>query len=130
MLDLAMQRGRTLVPIQEIAGRQGIPQRYLEQVLLALTGAATAWLLIAPLPRVLRARDDRRRGQLHGSRIRVARLATLACVGATIAWMGIDGAFHLSCASAALLAAGLGGARLPAVRGEAASDDPAVATAR
>jgi Rrf2 family protein len=36
MLDLAMHRARTLVPIQEIAGRQGIPQRYLEQVLLAL----------------------------------------------------------------------------------------------
>ena len=39
MLDLAMHRGRALVPIQEIAGRQGIPQRYLEQVLLALKRA-------------------------------------------------------------------------------------------
>lgn len=39
MLDLAMQRGRPLVPIQEIAGRQAIPQRYLEQVLLALKHA-------------------------------------------------------------------------------------------
>ena len=39
MLDLAMQRGRTLVPIQEIAARQDIPQRYLEQVLLALKRA-------------------------------------------------------------------------------------------
>jgi Rrf2 family iron-sulfur cluster assembly transcriptional regulator len=39
MLDLAMQRGRLLVPIQEIAVRQGIPQRYLEQVLLALKRA-------------------------------------------------------------------------------------------
>jgi Rrf2 family protein len=36
MLDLAMHRNRTLVPIQEIASRQAIPQRYLEQVLLAL----------------------------------------------------------------------------------------------
>ena len=36
MLDLAMHRGRPLVPIQEIATRQAIPQRYLEQVLLAL----------------------------------------------------------------------------------------------
>jgi Rrf2 family transcriptional regulator, cysteine metabolism repressor len=36
MLDLAMHRGRPLVPIQEIAARQAIPQRYLEQVLLAL----------------------------------------------------------------------------------------------
>jgi len=39
MLDLAMHPGRTLVPIQEIAARQGIPQRYLEQVLLALKRA-------------------------------------------------------------------------------------------
>jgi len=39
MLDLAMHRGRPLVPIQEIAGRQAIPQRYLEQVLLALKRA-------------------------------------------------------------------------------------------
>src|SRR5262249_12260859 len=39
MLDLAMHRGRTLVPIQEIAARQAIPQRYLEQVLLALKRA-------------------------------------------------------------------------------------------
>ena len=36
MLDLAMHPGRSLVPIQEIAARQAIPQRYLEQVLLAL----------------------------------------------------------------------------------------------
>ena len=39
MLDLAMNRGRPLVPIQEIATRQAIPQRYLEQVLLALKRA-------------------------------------------------------------------------------------------
>src|SRR3989440_12396970 len=39
MLDLAMHRGRTLVPIQEIAARQAIPQRYLEQVLLSLKPA-------------------------------------------------------------------------------------------
>jgi len=39
MLDLAMHRGRPLVPIQEIATRQAIPQRYLEQVLLALKRA-------------------------------------------------------------------------------------------
>jgi Rrf2 family protein len=38
VLDLAMQ-GRELVPIQAIAGRQKIPQRYLEQVLLALKRA-------------------------------------------------------------------------------------------
>jgi Rrf2 family protein len=39
MLDLAMHRAGGLVPIQEIAARQSIPQRYLEQVLLALKGA-------------------------------------------------------------------------------------------
>jgi Rrf2 family protein len=39
MLDLASHRGRPLVPIQEIAARQAIPQRYLEQVLLSLKRA-------------------------------------------------------------------------------------------
>ena len=39
VLDLALHHGRGLIPIQEIAGRQRIPQRYLEQVLLALKRA-------------------------------------------------------------------------------------------
>lgn len=39
LLDLALQRERGLIPIQEIAGRQAIPQRYLEQVLLSLKRA-------------------------------------------------------------------------------------------
>ncbi|MBI4593683.1 MAG: Rrf2 family transcriptional regulator [Candidatus Rokubacteria bacterium] len=39
VLDLAMHYGRGLVPIQEIAARQRIPQRYLEQVLLAIKRA-------------------------------------------------------------------------------------------
>src|SRR3972149_3491704 len=39
VLDLALQRERGLTPIQEIAARQGIPQRYLEQVLLSLKRA-------------------------------------------------------------------------------------------
>jgi Rrf2 family protein len=39
MLDLAMSRERGLIPIQEIAARQSIPQRYLEQVLLSLKRA-------------------------------------------------------------------------------------------
>jgi Rrf2 family protein len=39
VLDLAMHHGRGLIPIQEIADRQGIPQRYLEQVLLGLKRA-------------------------------------------------------------------------------------------
>jgi Rrf2 family transcriptional regulator, cysteine metabolism repressor len=39
VLDLALQRQRGLVPIQEIAARQSIPQRYLEQVLLSLKRA-------------------------------------------------------------------------------------------
>ncbi len=36
VLDLAIARERGLVPIQAIAERQRIPQRYLEQVLLLL----------------------------------------------------------------------------------------------
>ncbi len=39
MLDLAMHRERGLIPIQAIAARQTIPQRYLEQVLLSLKRA-------------------------------------------------------------------------------------------
>jgi Rrf2 family cysteine metabolism transcriptional repressor len=39
MLDLALRQGRGLIPIQDIARRQGIPQRYLEQVLLLLKRA-------------------------------------------------------------------------------------------
>jgi Rrf2 family protein len=39
MLDLALHDGEGLRPIQEIAARQGIPQRYLEQVLLHLKRA-------------------------------------------------------------------------------------------
>ena len=39
MLDLALREPRELVPIQMIAARQRIPQRYLEQVLLALKRA-------------------------------------------------------------------------------------------
>src|SRR5262249_15166375 len=39
MLDLALHRDRGLTPIQAIAARQAIPQRYLEQVLLSLKRA-------------------------------------------------------------------------------------------
>lgn len=39
MLDLAFQYEKGLVPIQAIAERQDIPQRYLEQVLLLLKRA-------------------------------------------------------------------------------------------
>jgi Rrf2 family protein len=39
VLDLSLQPSRRIVPIQEIAARQGIPQRYLEQVLQALKRA-------------------------------------------------------------------------------------------
>ena len=39
VLDLALHRDRDLVPIQEIAAREGIPQRYLEQVLLSMKRA-------------------------------------------------------------------------------------------
>lgn len=39
MLDLAVHHGQGLVPIQDVARRQAIPQRYLEQVLLLLKRA-------------------------------------------------------------------------------------------
>lgn len=39
VLDLTLRRRHDLVPIQDIAERQGIPQRYLEQVLLSLKRA-------------------------------------------------------------------------------------------
>src|SRR5712691_11735141 len=39
MLDLAQHQGQGLVPIQDVARRQAIPQRYLEQVLLVLKRA-------------------------------------------------------------------------------------------
>lgn len=39
LLDLALHEGEGLRPIQEIAEHQGIPQRYLEQVLLQLKRA-------------------------------------------------------------------------------------------
>jgi Rrf2 family transcriptional regulator, cysteine metabolism repressor len=39
LLDLALRDREGLQPIQEIAARQGIPQRYLEQVLLQLKRA-------------------------------------------------------------------------------------------
>ena len=39
LLDLALAAGDALTPIQDIAARQGIPQRYLEQVLLGLRHA-------------------------------------------------------------------------------------------
>jgi Rrf2 family protein len=40
MLDLSLRQPDGLVSIQEIAARQSIPQRYLEQVLLQLKRAA------------------------------------------------------------------------------------------
>jgi Rrf2 family protein len=39
LLDLALHASDDLTPIQDIAARQGIPQRYLEQVLLGLRRA-------------------------------------------------------------------------------------------
>jgi Rrf2 family cysteine metabolism transcriptional repressor len=39
LLDLALHGQKGLQPIQDIAARQGIPQRYLEQVLLQLKRA-------------------------------------------------------------------------------------------
>jgi len=81
------------------------------QALLLVAAAASIWLVLAPLPARLRVRDDRKRGGLRGPRLRSARVAVLACVLATIAWTGTDGAFALSCACAALLVSGLLSAR-------------------
>ena len=39
MVDLALHDGQDLQPIQDVASRQAIPQRYLEQVLLQLKRA-------------------------------------------------------------------------------------------
>lgn len=54
LLDLAFVESDGLVPIQDIAARQRIPQRYLEQVLLALKRAGLA---------------DSRRGSAGGYRL-------------------------------------------------------------
>src|SRR5438876_11085479 len=92
MLDLSMHESSGLVSIQEIAARQSIPQRYLEQVLLQLKraslltskrGAAGGYHLTRPpgeitVGEVLRAiegevgpfeaaRRPRRGGADHGS---------------------------------------------------------------
>jgi Rrf2 family protein len=64
MLDLALADGGGLRPIQDIATRQDIPQRYLEQVLLGLTRAG---LLVS------------RRGSAGGYRL--ARAAEQVTVG-------------------------------------------------
>ena len=86
------------------------------QALMAL-GIASALVLLAwPLPRRLRVQDDRRRGHLHGARIRTARVVAIACVAATIGWVGTSAAFELSSASAAIVAAALGGAGARAAR--------------
>jgi Rrf2 family protein len=74
LLDLAVHHGEgRLVPIQEVARRQGIPQRYLEQVLLLLKraglleskrGSAGGYQLVRPpvaisVGEVLRAVEGR-----------------------------------------------------------------------
>jgi Rrf2 family protein len=72
-LDLALHHQEGRVPIQDVARRQGIPQRYLEQVLLLLKragfleskrGAAGGYTLVRPpgelsVGDVLRAVDGR-----------------------------------------------------------------------
>lgn len=81
------------------------------QVLLALLVAAAAVVLAWPLPRRLRATDDRSQGEpLRGPRLRVTRIVTVAAVAAAVAWVGSDAPFALSSASGALVAAALGGA--------------------
>ncbi len=86
------------------------------QAIMLLAIASALILLVWPLPNRLRVRDDRRRGSLHGSRIRIARVVTIASVVAAIVWVGTSGAFALSSASAAIVAAALGGAGARAAR--------------
>jgi hypothetical protein len=86
------------------------------QALMAVAIACALLLLVWPLPRRLRTRDDRRRDQLHGARIRAARVVTIAAVAAAIAWVGTSAPFELSAASAAIVAAALGGAGARAAR--------------
>jgi len=88
----------------------------LEQLLLAATIATAAWLLLAHAPARLRTRDDRKRGPLLGHRVRSARVAAVACIVAAVAWTGVEGAFALSSVSGAILAVGIGGARMRAAR--------------
>lgn len=83
--------------------------RLPKELLVGLAAFAGLLLVLKPLPRFLRVRDDRRRGHLHGGRVRAGRIAVVAAVAAAVAWMGIDGAFALSSASAALVAAAFGG---------------------
>jgi Rrf2 family protein len=76
LLDLALRAGEELTPIQDIAARQGIPQRYLEQVLLGLRRAG---FLVS------------RRGSAGGYRL--ARPADQITVGAVLrAVEGTEGA--------------------------------------
>jgi hypothetical protein len=83
--------------------------RLAKQLLAGLVAFAGLLLVAKRLPPQLRLRDDRRRGQLQGARIRAGRIAVVASVAAAVGWMGIDGAFALSSASAALVAAAFGG---------------------
>ena len=73
MLDLALSDGGGLRPIQDIATRQDIPQRYLEQVLLGLTRAG---LLVS------------KRGSAGGYRL--ARGADQVTVGDVLRAIGVD----------------------------------------
>ena len=94
LLDLALHAGEGLQPIQEIAARQGIPQRYLEQVLLELKRAGFL---------------EARRGSAGGYRL--SRPADQVTVGAVL--RAVDGSVGLGGPS------GRGGSR---ARGEHARD--------
>lgn len=102
-----------------------------EQVLLVVAALGALRLVLTSLPARVRVRDDRRHTWLFGARIRSARVAVVAAVLAAIAWTGIDGAFALSSASAAILVVGLGGVKLRARRGpiDDAPSEPAAVPA-
>jgi Rrf2 family protein len=93
LLDLALHDQEGLQPIQEIAARQGIPQRYLEQVLLqckraglleSRRGSAGGYRLVRPSDQVtvgdvLRAVEGTVVGAEQGRRN--ARPAHAECAG-------------------------------------------------
>jgi hypothetical protein len=90
-------------------------------VLIVVLALAAIRLVLTRLPVLVRVRDDRRLDWLRGANIRVARIAVVAALGATVVWVGTDGLFHLSAASAAVVAVGLGGVKLRARRNPALS---------
>ena len=81
-------------------------------VLMAILVLGAIRLVLTRLPVLVRVRDDRQLDWLRGANIRVARIAVVAALGASVVWVGTDSPFHLSAVSAAVVAVGLGGVKL------------------